>query len=62
MILGLGFADGFKFEFRLGAVVEERGGTVIVIDSGAARGEGEGSFPLWVDVQKLCNMYVLSLS
>jgi len=26
--------------------------------SGAARG---GSFPLWVDVQKLCNMCVLSL-
>jgi len=24
-------------------------------------GEG-GSFPLWVDVQKLCNMCVLSLS
>ena len=29
--------------------------------SGAARGGG-GSFPLWVDVQKLCNMCVLSLS
>jgi len=28
-----------------------------------AHQEGEGgSFPLWVDVQKLCNMYVLSLS
>ena len=27
------------------------------IYSGAARGEGE-SFPLWVDVQKLCNMCV----
>ena len=27
--------------------------------SGTARG---GSFPLWVDVQKLCNMCVLSLS
>jgi len=26
------------------------------------RGEGRGSFPLWVDVQKLCNMCVLSLS
>ena len=29
--------------------------------SGAVRGGG-GSFPLWVDVQKLCNMCVLSLS
>jgi len=29
--------------------------------SGAARGEGESS-PLWLDVQKLCNMCVLSLS
>jgi len=29
--------------------------------SGAARGKG-GSFPLWVDVQKLCNTCVLSLS
>ena len=25
-------------------------------DSGAARGEGEKASPLWVDVQKLCNM------
>jgi len=25
-------------------------------DSGAARGEGEEASPLWVDVQKLCNM------
>ena len=30
--------------------------------SGAARGGEGGSFPLWVDVQKLCNMCVLSLS
>ena len=29
---------------------------------GAARGGEGGSFPLWVDVQKLCNMCVLSLS
>ena len=33
-----------------------------LLGSGAARGrEGEAS-PLWVDVQKLCNMSVLSLS
>ena len=32
-----------------------------LLPSGAARGKG-GSFPLWVDVQKLCNMCVLSLS
>jgi len=32
-----------------------------VPNSGAARGRGEAS-PLWVDVQKLCNMCVLSLS
>ena len=36
--------------------------TTNVYDSGAARGgRGEAS-PLWVDVQKLCNMCVLSLS
>jgi len=29
---------------------------------GAARGGGWGSFPLWADVQKLCNVCVLSLS
>jgi len=46
-----------------------RRGTAIVFThhrsvelSGAARGEGGGSFPLWADVQKLCNMCVLSLS
>jgi len=26
--------------------------------SGAARGGGGGKLPLWVDVQKLCNMCV----
>ena len=31
------------------------------LTSGAARGKGEAS-PPWVDVQKLCNMCVLSLS
>ena len=34
----------------------------MVCYSGAARGEGGSFLPLWVDVKKLCNMYVLSLS
>ena len=29
------------------------------MNCGAARGKGPGAFPLWVDVQKLCNMCVL---
>ena len=37
-------------------------GMTIGTYSGAARGEGEELPPLWVDVQKLCNMCVLSLS
>jgi len=32
------------------------------ISSGAARGGGRKAPPLWVDVQKLCNVCVLSLS
>ena len=36
-------------------------GTVAAEQWRRQRGEG-GSFPLWVDVQKLCNMCVLSLS
>ena len=36
--------------------------TAVSAASGAARGGEWGSFPLWVDVQKLCDMCVLSLS
>ena len=40
----------------------ERRSASLMHSSGAARGEGGEASPLWVDVQKLCNMCVLSLS
>jgi len=43
----------------LGAAGDDDGGMSCWVSSGAARGEAS---PLWVDVQKLCNMCVLSLS
>ena len=42
-------------------VVYRRNTSNVPISGAARRGKGEAS-PLWVDVQKLCNMCVLSLS
>jgi len=52
---------GRKSKSGKGKHVHPSNGNIIQMTSGAARGKGR-SFPLWVDVHKLCNMCVLSLS
>ena len=55
----------FSLLYNSGEAEQNGGKTytmIMPLISSVAPPGGGGSFPLWVDVQKLCNMCVLSLS